>query len=332
VILDVDLDAFEHGGPEARRAVVDGVMRSLGTGFVFCSHDLPGAELDEAYDLLGRFFDLPLEAKRRWTSPDSHGQTGYTAPLVETAAGAEVADWKEMLNWGRSLPANHPLRRRFPHQYSSQVLPEDDVPGITAVLTRFAHAVEDLQRRVLRVIGAGLGVESGFFDSIVGDGATLSRAIHYPPMADAPTDGSPRHVWAAEHGDINLITALPRATGPGLQVWVGGELGGPTAGVAVAGEWIDAIPPDDHVVLNTGMMLERLTNGVLPAGIHRVVAAPGQTGDRLSVVQFLHPSPATILAPLASCIDDRRPQRWAPIEAGAWLDQVLWDINLIERS
>jgi isopenicillin N synthase-like dioxygenase len=318
VILDVDLDAFEHGGSEARRAVVDGVMRSLATGFVFCSHDLPSDELDEAYDLLARFFDLPLDAKRRWTAPESHGQTGYTAPLVETAAAAEVADWKEMLNWGRSLPANHPLRRRYPHQYPSQVLPEDDVPGITAVLTRFARTVEDLQRRVLRIIAVGLGVDPAFFDSIVGDGATLSRAIHYPPMADAPSDASSPHVWAAEHGDINLITALPRATGPGLQVRAGGE-------------WIDAVPPDDHVVLNTGMMLERLTNGVLPTGRHRVVAPPGETGDRLSVVQFLHPSPSTILAPLASCIDTDRPQRWPPIEAGAWLDQVLWDINLIQR-
>jgi isopenicillin N synthase-like dioxygenase len=323
VILDVDLDAFEHGSTEARRAVVDGVMRSLGTGFVFCSHDLPGDELDEAYDLLGRFFELPLEAKRRSIAPGSHGQTGYTAPLVETAAGAEVADWKEMLNWGRSLPDNHPLRRRHPHQYPAQVLPEDDVPGITAVLTRFARVVEDLQLRVLRIIAAGLGVDAGFFDSIVGEGATLNRAIHYPPMAEAPTDGASPLVWAAEHGDINLITALPRATAAGLQVWVGGE---------GAGEWIDAVPPEGHVVINTGMMLERLTNGVLPAGIHRVVAAPGHTGDRLSVVQFLHPSPSTILAPLASCIDVDRPQRWSPIEAGAWLDQVLWDINLIEPS
>jgi hypothetical protein len=62
-----------------------------------------------------------------------------------------------------------------------------------------------------------------------------------------------------------------------------------------------------------------------------VVAAPDATGDRLSVVQFLHPSPATVLAPLSTCIDDDHPQRWLPIEAGLWLDQVLWDINLTPR-
>ena len=41
------------------------------------------------------------------------------------------------------------------------------------------------------------------------NGATLTRAIRYPPMAESPGGG---HVWAGSHGDINLITALPRAS------------------------------------------------------------------------------------------------------------------------
>jgi hypothetical protein len=39
-----------------------------------------------------------------------------------------------------------------------------------------------------------------------------------------------------------------------------------------------------------------------------------------------------VLAPLATCIAGDRPQRWAPIEAGAMLDQVLFDINLVEDA
>ena len=46
----------------------------------------------------------------------------------------------------------------------------------------------------------------------------------------------------------------------------------------------------------------------------------------------MHPTPWTVLAPLATCIDDDRPQRWAPIEAGSMLDQVLYDINLVEDA
>ena len=45
-----------------------------------------------------------------------------------------------------------------------------------------------------------------------------------------------------------------------------------------------------RVIINTGIMLERLTNGQIPIGWHRVVAAPGYEGERYSVVQFCHPA------------------------------------------
>jgi isopenicillin N synthase-like dioxygenase len=312
-ILDVDLLAFEQGDDRQRRAVVDGVSRSLETGFAYTSHDIPAEILDAAYDLLARFFSLPAEVKQRYVAPETHGQTGYTGLLVETAAGNEAPDWKEMLNWGEDVPPGHPLRLRYPHRYAEQVLPEPDVPGITKVLMTFHERLHDLQRRFLRIIAVGLGCDEHLFDDLLLDGSTLNRAIRYPPMAEAPGEV---HVWAAEHGDINLITALPRATAPGLQVHT------------VDG-WVDAIAPDGYAVINTGIMLERLSNGIIPTGRHRVVAASGQPGERYSVVQFCHPSPWTVLSPLAACVTEERPQRYGAIEAGDLLDRVLWEINLL---
>ena len=78
------------------------------------------------------------------------------------------------------------------------------------------------------------------------------------------------------------------------------------------------------------MMLEQLTNGEIPTGIHRVVAAPGQGGERYSVVQFCHPTPWTVLSPVPSCVSPERPQRYGAIPAGDRLDEVLWEINLVE--
>ena len=77
-------------------------------------------------------------------------------------------------------------------------------------------------------------------------------------------------------------------------------------------------------------MLEIITNGTVAPGIHRVVAPPDQPGDRFSVVQFCHPTPWTILAPVASCITETDPQRFAPIAAADALDLVLYEINLVE--
>jgi isopenicillin N synthase-like dioxygenase len=255
-----------------------------------------------------------MEEKARFVAPGSHGQTGYTGLLVETAATSDVPDWKEMLNWGREAPEGHPLRARYPHRYGPQVLPEAAVPGITKVLNEFHDRIAELQQRFLHIIAVAIGCHETFFDRMLHHGPHLTRAIHYPAMELAPDEG---HVWAGAHGDINLITALPRASAPGLQV-------------ETDDGWIDAVAPEGQVIINTGMMLEQLSNGAIPTGIHRVVSAPGQTGDRYSVVQFCHPTPWTILSPVPSCVSPDRPQRYAGIASGDRLDEVLWEINLVE--
>ncbi|WP_420452624.1 isopenicillin N synthase family dioxygenase [Ilumatobacter sp.] len=322
-ILDVDLLAFETGTREQRRAVVDGVARSLTTGFVYTSHDVSDDLLDTAYDMLRRFFECSTEDKQQATAKGASGQTGYTGLLVETAASSDKPDWKEMLNWSSPIASGHPLKRRFPQAYPDQVLPESIVPGITDVLYEFHDTIADLQRRFLRVIAEGIGCHETFFDDMVADGPTLTRAIRYPAMTELDTalgaDGEPGHEWAAAHGDINLITALPRATAPGLQVQVDGE-------------WVDAVAPDDGVIVNTGIMLERLTNGRIPIGWHRVVASPGYEGERYSVVQFCHPRPWTVLAPVSTCCTPDEPQRFAAISAADALDEVLYEINLVEEA
>jgi isopenicillin N synthase-like dioxygenase len=315
-ILDVDLLAFENGTSAQRKAVVEGVMRSLETGFCYTSHDLGEGLLDDAYAMLEKFFGLPLEVKAGYRKPEATGQTGYTGLAVEKAVGASVADWKEMLNFSSELPAVHPLRRAFPSQYCDQVLPEEAVPGIGDVLRAFHDRLRRLQLRFLRIIAAGLGIADDFFDEMCADGSTLTRAIRYPAMESAPGSA---YVWAAEHADINLITALPRASAPGLQV-------------RTDDGWIDAAPPEGHVIVNTGIMLERLTNGRVPSGWHRVVAHPDQVGERLSVVQFCHPAGDMVLAPLNSCVDAEHPQRFAGIRAGDLLSRVVYNIGLTAQT
>lgn len=315
-ILDVDLLAFERGSASVREGVVDGVRRSLSTGFVTSTHDLPTDLLDEAYGLLADFFHLPVEVKRQFHRPDAHGQTGYTELLVETAAGEETADWKEMLNWATPLPKDHPLRLHYPLFYPQGVLPEEAVPGITDVLNGFHRAMAELQRRFLRVVALALGADEALFEEMVRDGPTLTRALRYPPMAEAPTEGA---CWAAPHADINLITVLPRATAPGLEV-------------AIEGQWHPVSPSSNQVIINTGLMLERLSNGRFPSGWHRVLAPAEAQGERFSVVQFCHPRPSTILSPLSSCCQGSTPQRFMAISAADALQDVLYRIKLLRST
>jgi isopenicillin N synthase-like dioxygenase len=102
--------------------------------------------------------------------------------------------------------------------------------------------------------------------------------------------------------------------------------------VKVDDTWVDAVAPDGRVIINTGIMLERLTNGIIPIGWHRVVASPGYEGERYSVVQFCHPRPWTVLQPVPSCITPDTPQRFSAITAADALDEVIYEINLVEDA
>jgi isopenicillin N synthase-like dioxygenase len=71
---------------------------------------------------------------------------------------------------------------------------------------------------------------------------------------------------------------------------------------------------------------------VIPIGWHRVVADPAFDGERFSVVQFCHPRPWTILSPVPSCCTPGNPQRFSAISAADALDEVLYEINLVEAA
>ena len=318
-ILDVDLLEFESGSAQTRRHIVAQTMHSLKSGgFVYTAHDLPRSLLDDTYDLLERFFAQNQEEKESCSDPASHGARGYTGILVETAAISDTPDWKEMFNWSQDIPSAHPLATRYPQWYRPSIFSDDpNFADMRDLLSEFHGRMMNLQRRFLRIIATGLGVAEDYFDSMTHYAPHLSRAIHYPAMSEAPKDTE--YVWADEHGDINLITALPRATARGLQI-------------KLDGKWIDAAPPDDHVIINTGIMLQHLTNGIIPTGWHRVIADPSQTEDRISIVQFLHPRPSTILMPLQSTITPENPCRYEAVSADDRLAEVLWEINLVSDT
>ena len=184
-ILDVDLLAFEQVRAE-RRAVVDGVRRSLATGFVYTRHDLSESLLDSAYEMLREFFSQPRtqaavrRARQPW--PDRVHRPARRDRRVERRARLEGDAQLGPSAAGRATRC----ATRYPHRYGDQVLPEAAVPGIAKLLTTFHDRDRGSAARFLRVIAESIGCHESFFDEMTTDGATLTRAIRYPPMTEAP--------------------------------------------------------------------------------------------------------------------------------------------------
>ncbi len=112
---------------------------------------------------------------------------------------------------------------------------------------------------------------------------TLLRILHYPPLSGKEEEGAVR---AAAHEDINLITILPAATAPGLQVQ------------KKDGSWMDVPCNFGNLIINIGDMLQEASAGYFPSTSHRVINPTGEDAkkSRISIPLFLHPRSEVVLS------------------------------------
>ncbi|HSV01597.1 MAG TPA: 2OG-Fe(II) oxygenase family protein [Phenylobacterium sp.] len=293
----------------------EGFSKALGDSFarygfaVIADHGLPQARIEAALGSAKRFFALPEPVKLKYKLPVM-GQRGYTPFGVETAKGETHYDLKEFWHVGRDLPAGHRFRDHMP----DNVWPDADVPGFRETVGWLYGALDAMGLKVLEAIAAWLGLERHVFEPTVGEGNSILRLLHYPPV---PENGP--HIRAAAHEDINVITLLLGAEEAGLEV------------KDRDGSWLPINPPAGSLVCNIGDMLQRLTNDKLPSTTHRVVnPAPERRGyARYSTPFFLHFNSDYLIRTLPSCIDAQRPNRYPePITANDYLQQRLREIKL----
>jgi len=254
---------------------VQALGAALGTwGFVgLVGHGVTQAAVARCEAAARALFALPLPVKQAHETPEDGRQRGYTGFGVEHAKDADVADLKEFWHVGRDaadLPGN-----RFPAE----------VPELREAARALFGALDDLALIALAAIARALSLPSDHFTGRVAGGNNVLRLIHYPPVgADAP-EGAVR---AAAHEDINLVTLLPVASEPGLEIRTRD------------GRWLAVRPPPGAIVLDTGDMMQLVTRGRMPATTHRVVNPTDASVDRprYSMPFFVHPRPQERLDPI----------------------------------
>ena len=282
-------------------------------GFVSLkNHFLSDDLVEELYKEIKCFFALPLEIKQKYEIPGLGGQRGYMSFGKEHAKGKKEGDLKEFWHFGQEPAADANLTEAYLTNIQVEELLDFNHTGMEAF-----RMLEKTGIYVLRALALYIGVDEFYFDHWANNGNSILRPIHYPPITEEPEDA----VRAGAHGDINLITLLMGASAGGLQV------------LRKDGEWIDAIPNKDELVINVGDMLERLTNNKLRSTIHRVVNPPREEWDipRYSIPFFMHPRSEMKLNCMPECIDAENPKAYEDITAGEFLHQRLVDIGLIKN-
>lgn len=293
-----------------------GFSSDLGASFerygfaVIARHGLPDDLIAASLARFRTFFGWPTDAKLRYHQPGGGGARGYTPFGIETAKGAQHHDLKEFWHVGRELPPGHRYRPFMPDN-----LWIGEIESFRDNTLALWEAFDALGRELLAAIAMHLGLPARWFDNTVGEGNSVLRVIHYPPVAADSTGQR-----AGAHEDINVITLLLGAEEAGLQL------------LDRDGRWLDINPPAGSLVCNIGDMLERLTNGRLPSTTHRVVNPSPERSHRarFSLPFFLHFNPDFEIRTLPQCVDPGRPgDHPEPITADAFLQQRLREIRLL---
>jgi len=300
-VPELSLKAYTAGAPAARDAFSDKLMHGLAEyGFIILTdHGISTDLLSHAYGLAEAVFALPEEVKSRYAKP----RVGYTPFGVEHAKDYGHPDLKEFWQIGQEPSGDG---RDFP----ANVWPAE-TPGFRETFLDLFEALNETGVVLLRALAPKLGLTEDHFDPLVRRGNSILRVLHYPPLAP---DVDPRCVRSAAHEDINLITIMVAAKGAGLEL------------LDRDGSWLPVETEPTNLIVDTGDMLARMTNGVLPATTHRVVNPVGPNIDRYSMPFFMHPTPETSLKAIPSCLGDGA--KMPEITAGDYLDERLREIGL----
>lgn len=310
-IPSVNLADFLSDDPKRKEKFVNEIGTAYEEiGFVALKNHFLSDELtEELYKEVKAFFDLPLETKEKYEIEGLAGQRGYISFGKEHAKGKKEGDLKEFWHFGQESSKDAKLTEEYPENIEVEELKDFNHTGMEAY-----RMLEKTGIYVLRALALYIGLEEHYFDHWASNGNSILRPIHYPPIQEEPKGA----VRAGAHGDINLITLLMGASTGGLQV------------LRKDGEWIDAIPQEDELVINVGDMLERHTNNKLRSTIHRVTNPPKEEwgNPRYSIPFFMHPRSEMRLDCLEECIDEENPKQYEDITAGEFLHQRLVEIGL----
>ena len=303
-VPELSLKAFTEGDAAQRAAFSDDLMRGLQDYgfFVLKDHGVSTDLLAAAYSLAQQTFALPEATKRRYAA----GMRGYTPFGVEHAKDSGHPDLKEFWQVGHESSPDAPEDEPF----EPNVFPAE-VPAVRGTFLQLFNALNETGIVLLQALAPKLGLAEDFFDEKVRYGTSLLRVLHYPPLAEGT---NPNAVRSAAHEDINFLTIMVAAKGAGLEL------------LDRDGTWLPVVTEPTNLIVDSGDMLARMTNGVIPATTHRVVNPTGPNVSRYSMPFFMHPTLATSLKVLESCVGDGA--KFEPVTAGAFLDERLRAIGL----
>ncbi|MER9451606.1 2-oxoglutarate and iron-dependent oxygenase domain-containing protein [Mesorhizobium sp. M0254] len=264
------------------------------TGFMYVkNHGIQQDFVDSVFDVSRRFFDLPMSQKMTLhVSKSDVALRGYIEPFGENTDPGKTKDLKECFDIG---PERSTLEGPFlgPNQWPSSL------PEFQKLTNGYHQKMVDLAKILLEGIALSLDQPESYFENFMCDPISIQRLLHYPPQSGYIGE---EIIGIGAHTDYGNLTILAQDDVGGLQV------------MNRDGDWVEGMPIHGTFVINIGDLIQRLTNDVYLANMHRVVNISGR--ERYSIPFFIDADFNAIIEPLPSCVTDSSPLRYKPVMCG----------------
>lgn len=296
-IPTIDFAVYDESDTQVMTQLAESVSQALSTsGFMKITNlGISDEDIRNAFAKSAWFFSLPEEEKARCAYTSAAENFGYQGLGVEHLDPSKPADLKQTFTM-RDLLSHDPDDARWP----------DDAFRDTA--TDFYKRCLEGAYRIQRVFSAALGQDEEFFVRYHSGENVSLRFLYYPSTGVANIENE--QLGAGAHTDYGMITLLFQRGVAGLEVQDSD------------GVWHEVAPEDDAIVINTGDLMERWTNGRFRSTPHRVQPKIGSE-DRYSIAMFVDPDTETPVKVLESCLAPGESARYPEVTAGEHIQERI---------
>jgi len=296
-IPNINFAMLNEGRPEALSILAQEVDQALtNVGFMTASNlGIDPRLLAAVFDASHDFFHRSLEEKNKSIYASADENFGYQGFGQESLDPSKAVDLKETFTM-RNVFGKMPADSRWPSV------------AFRDLMLDFYRTCLESAYRLQGVLSEALELEPEYFLNFhSGENVTL-RLLHYPSSGvDVISSGQ---LGAGEHTDYGMLTLLFQDDVGGLQVLDANK------------SWQDVDHVEGAIVINSGDMLERWTNGRYKSTLHRVQPRIGQR-ERYSIAMFVDPDSTTPVSVLESCKSADNPARYEKITAGEHLQRRI---------
>ncbi|GAA5972167.1 hypothetical protein JCM21900_003692 [Sporobolomyces salmonicolor] len=276
-VPEISLRDFDTRREEIKAELINASEK---TGFfMLVDHPIPLENIDAAFDLSGKLFDLPLETKQK--TPWNGKNMGYEY-RAQIRPSMGYPDPKESIQLGFSKGAD--MEACWPA--------DEDCPGFRIGAEGFMKEVQELSAKVMELLAEGIGLPTETFTTgtISPDGtdkedsmATLRMLKYHECKGE---DFGPDSFRAGAHADFDVLTLLFQKAGQdGLEVCPGRAI---STDFGYGDAWTPIKIAEGAIVCNIGDQLMRWSDDKLKSTFHRVTfPRPGEyQGPRYSIAFF----------------------------------------------